>query len=300
VTYLWHHIVTFALAAVTLPALARAEWTQRAPHTSVLLWQSLTLSAVASAVGAFLSAGLAPYQRGIASGLYALAIDLAAGQPRDRLSVWQFAAVAAGIAMGVWLLVVHAHSWRRRVKARRRHQQLLNLVATGEANGHAVVIDHPVAVAYFVPGPGARVVMSSGALHALNPDQREAVLAHETAHARQLHHLALAPFYTLRAALPCRATKRALAEVGLLLEMCADDQAIKRCGKDTLREALRRFDRPGRYPPPGVLSATTGVTARIARLTTVQAPPSAGVRALSLAAATTTLATPLSLFALPF
>jgi Zn-dependent protease with chaperone function len=55
-----------------------------------------------------------------------------------------------------------------------------------------VVVDDPAPRACAVPGPPGdqgRIVVSSGLLRALDPDERRVVLAHEGAHLRDRHHL---------------------------------------------------------------------------------------------------------------
>jgi hypothetical protein len=127
------------------------------------------------------------------------------------------------------------------------------------------------------------------------------VLAHEHAHARERHHLALAPFHALRRALPCRATARAVARVELLLEMCADDRAARRHGAAALVGALRRFTDLGTSPaPPGALAAADQATLlRIQRLRRAEPPLNATVRVAVVVTALVVAATPISLFVLP-
>ena len=97
---------------------------------------------------------------------------------------------------------MQAHSSWRVHRHRSRHKTLLRLVSPSWPPGEPVVLDHPAAAAYYLPGPSGCIVISSGAQSALTADELAAVLAHERAHARRRHHLALAPFRALSHALP--------------------------------------------------------------------------------------------------
>lgn len=300
--YVWHHVVTLTLAAAALPLLARSRWTHRAPHGGVVLWQITMLTTVVAAIGLLLALGLAPYQRGIGPALALFVADLAHGVTAHRLSAGHIAAVIAGLALTGWMLLGQLCSSLKCARQRSRHRQLLRLVAEPHAHWSALVLDHPVAAAYYLPGRQASVVISSGALGALTDQQRRAVLAHEAAHARQRHHLVLAPFHALRTAFPrSRMARRAATHVALLLEMCADDHAASRHGVNALVGALQRFEAVGcAQAPSGALAmAEADLAARLARLTNPQPAPSRAARATAIAIAIAALTTPLSLFVLP-
>ncbi|MGH3989820.1 MAG: M56 family metallopeptidase, partial [Pseudonocardiaceae bacterium] len=268
----------------------------------IVLWQITTLTATVAAIGLVLGLGLVPYQRGIGPALHLFVTDLVrSGSPRG-LSLGHVAAVVAGLALAGWLLLGQLRSSWACARQRSRHRQLLRLVAEPDARWSALVLDHPVPAAYYLPGRQASVVISSGALGALTDEQRRAVLSHEAAHARERHHLVLSPFHALRTAFPhSRMARRAAANVALLLEMRADDHAAHCHGVDSLVGALRRFEAlGGAGTPAGALAvADAGIATRIARLTAPAPPPPRAARALAIAIATVALATPLSLFALP-
>lgn len=59
------------------------------------------------------------------------------------------------------------------------------------ATGDLAVLDDPVPTAFALPGIPGRIVVSSGMLQALAPDERRALLAHERAHLQRRHHLFL-------------------------------------------------------------------------------------------------------------
>jgi len=115
------------------------------------------------------------------------------------------------------------------------------------------------------------------------------VLAHERAHLRERHDLVLLPFTALRRAFPrsatCTGAQRAVA---LLVEMLADDRALRGRPARELVSALVRFGTAGACPAPaGALAVAEGeVAARVARLVQPVRPlPAAAVTGVCLAAA---------------
>lgn len=298
--YVAHHAVTVALAAAATWALTRGSWPHRAPRLALLLWHATAVSAVTGAVGLLLSIGLVPYGRGIAPALGALVVE-----GPGPLTGAHVAAVAAGLLLAVAVFGVQAHSsWRLR-QHRSRHHLLLQLVGRPDPDGRALVLDHPAAAAYYLPGPAGCVVVSTGAVDALTERELAAVLAHEHAHARGRHDLALAPFHALRRVLPIRPVVHAAADVELLVEMCADDRAARHHGPGPLTAALRRFHELGSGPAPaGTLAAADhaaeGATAvRIARLRGSAPPIRRPVRWAITLAALAVATTPASLYVLP-
>jgi Zn-dependent protease with chaperone function len=302
--YVWHHVAALVLAIGAGYGLTGAQWVHHSPRLAVLLWQATAFSALSAAVGLLLSAGLAPYRLGILPALCRLAADLTTGATPPGLTAGHAVAVAAGLLLVAAAAAVQARSsWAVR-RDRERHHLLLRLVGYPYAHGQALVLDHPAAAAYFLPGQvgtAGRVVISTGARDALTDAELAAVLAHEHTHARERHHLVLAPFHALRRAVPCRVTARAAGCVELLVEMCADDRAARDRGAASLIAALRRFQQLStRVAPHGALGAADrGLALRIERLSRPRQPLRAhhrwGLALAALAVATT----PPSLFVLP-
>jgi hypothetical protein len=193
-------------------------------------------------------------------------------------------ALCLGLGLSLVLSGALVAAARRVIGARRRHRRLLELVGRADERVPGVVVlDHPAAAAYcvpgYVPGAGTRVVISQGTLALLEEGQLAAVLAHEWAHVRGRHDLVLLPFRALALLLPARGPAgKAFAAVELLVEMSADDQARRglaarheagqRVGDQRLAGALLRFaaaERPG--VPAGALGvAETDVAVRARRL----------------------------------
>jgi Zn-dependent protease with chaperone function len=299
-----HYLAVVAVCLAVAGPLARARWTWRAPRAAIVLWQLLALSLGSSLVGLWLAAGLAPYRTGELRGLVRLAATAATG-----LTPAHLAAVALGTGIAAGLAAVVAWQLLAVDRARRRHRARLSLVANPHpTDPELLLVDHPAPLAYCLPGRHRAVVVSAGTVGLLDGDQLAAVLAHEHAHTRERHDLVLLPFAALSRALPrSRSLARAYAAVALLVEMRADDLALRRHPADRLATALRIVGHAGGAPavPAGGLGAAAGgqLRARLDRLAGSggrRRPAVTVALALAgLALAGTVAATPLSLYLLP-
>jgi len=268
-------LATLALVcAVGAWRFTRARWTYRSPHVAIVLWQALGVTWGLAGTGALLGYALEPYGEGVLHGLYEFVISAFGGgqglpKPYDMPRI--LALVAGLTALAVLILVLLA-AGAQTLRARRRHRVLLALTAREDPEVPGVrVLDHPGATAYCVPGLRSQVVVSEGALKLLSADELNAVLAHEAAHVRERHDLVLLPFAALRRALPwSRVVRAAQGEVGLLVEMAADDVARRGCSARRLATALLRFGTAGAVPAPhgalGAASSAAAVMARVERL----------------------------------
>jgi Zn-dependent protease with chaperone function len=154
-----------------------------------------------------------------------------------------------------------------------------------------VVLDAPQPAAYCVPGRPAAIVVTTGALALLEPDQLAAVIAHERAHLAGSHHLLVVLTRGLSVALPgVPLFTRAPAEVTRLTEMLADDAAARDAGRPALVAALLALG-TGAPVPSGALAAGAGdVTARVQRLLRPASPSPRAGNVLALASVTALLA----------
>lgn len=285
-----HLLATLVLCSLLVRPLARARWVWRSPRTGILLWQMLMLTWVMCAVGAAFAIGLSPYGRDIPT---ALGHWLSGTRPVGFTAV-HLAGLGTGLTLSVGLVVALAWSWVRVARIRRRHRDLLALVAREDAELPGVLIlDHPLTVAYCLPGLRAQVVLSSGALSTLSAREVSAVLAHERTHARERHDLVLLPFAALGRLLPrIRLVAVAAEAVALLVEMRADEGACRAHGAGSLAHALRRV---AVSPPPGAIGiADGGVDARLSRLSRGMNPLPLWTRWLVLVSGAVLVSTPLS------
>ena len=283
-------------------ALLQASWPRRSPAAAILLWQALGLAGGLAAVGTLLSLGLPGDHIGVARPLlhigallpgtafrFPVAFGMVSALPALLLAV-RLTCLAAGLALFsslCWVLIAASAAG---LQARRRQRTLLALLAHGDPKvPGALVVDYPTAAAYCLPGLRSRiVVLSVGTLELLGRGELAAVLAHERAHLRERHDLVLLPFTALRRALPrsvmCAEAHRAVA---LLIEMLADDRALRGRPARELVSALVRFGTAGTCPAPaGALAAGEGdMTARVVRLLQPVRPlPAAASAAVCLAA----------------
>lgn len=274
--YAAHFAMTGVACYVVAQILMRAGWLGRAwtwhnPRVAIICWQAVGLALGLSAIGLPLSLGLSPYGASTGSALYELAIDLSSGGPLPRgMGVLNLCLVGIGFGVAAVLLGSTARSLVNAVRAQRRHRELLTLVARNDpAAPGALVLDHPSAAAYCLPGVRPQVVVSAGTLSLLDRAQLAAVLSHERAHADERHDLVLLPFTALSAALPgLRWIRSAQETVALLVEMRADDKARRLHADAPLAAALLRFATAGsRVTPAGALGAAdVQLDARVQRL----------------------------------
>ena len=299
-------------SALGASALPRASWPRRCPAAAILLWQALGLASGLAAIGTLIGLALPASQGGLvlsmlrAAGLlrdgelFSLArlfgLSQADGAPLVLVLVAvRLACLAAGLVLLASLCWVLLAASIAALQARRRQRALLTLLAHGDPKvPGALVVDHPSAAAYCLPGlrSRSRIVVSVGALELLGRGELAAVLAHERAHLRERHDLVLLPFTALRRAFPksatCTGAQRAVA---LLIEMLADDRALRGGPARELVSALVRFGTAGTCPAPaGALAVAEGsegeVAARVTRLLQPARPlPAVAVVAVCLAAA---------------
>jgi Zn-dependent protease with chaperone function len=270
-------------SAVGASAFAHATWPRRSPAAAILLWQALGLAAGLAAVGTLIGLAMPASTAGIVrsvlhAGALARTGDLAgltgaSGPPGAMAAVVavRLTCLAAGLALLASLCWVLIAASAAALQARRRQRALLALLAHGDPKvPGALVVDYPTAAAYCLPGLRSRiVVLSVGTLELLGRGELAAVLAHERAHLRERHDLVLLPFTALRRAFPHSAVcAEAYRAVALLVEMLADDRALRGRPARELVSALVRFGTAGTCPAPaGALAAGEGdMAARVARL----------------------------------
>ncbi len=321
------YLAVVVLAAVALgcvpaaEALAAARWPRRSPAAAILLWQALGLGWGLAAVGALIGIGAGggelagagqqhPVGAGVIGGAVTAVLSLLRGQPSaiTVLAALRLACLLAGcalLAVLCWILIAASAAVLR---ARQRQRVLLRLLAHGDPKvPGALVVDHPAAAAYCLPGLRAAIVISAGTLDLLDDHELAAVLAHERAHVRERHDLVLLPFIALlRAFRWSRTAREAHRAVALLVEMHADDRARRHRPARQLATALLRVGAAGGgLAPSGALAAAGSaqggaeVAARVTRL--LRPPPglTAGELTLVGLAAVTAVLVPVALLTLP-
>jgi Zn-dependent protease with chaperone function len=290
-------------SALGASALVKASWPRRSPAAAILLWQALGLASGLAAVGTLIGLAMPASTVGVVrsvlrAGALIRAGDVfrlagmfgAEGDTPVIMAAVRLTCLAAGLALLASLCWVLVAASAAALQARRRQRALLTLLAHGDPKvPGALVVDYPSAAAYCLPGLRSQIVVSVGTLELLGRGELAAVLAHERAHLRERHDLVLLPFIALLRAFPksttCTDAHRAVA---LLIEMLADDHALRARPGRELVSALVRFGTAGTCPAPaGTLAAGEGeVAARVTRLMLPVRPlPTAAVLAICLAAA---------------
>ncbi|MGB8209448.1 MAG: M56 family metallopeptidase, partial [Mycobacterium sp.] len=240
--------LAFTVLAVMLvgpvPALlSRAKWPLRAPRAAMVLWQAIAVAAVLSAFSAGIAIAcrlLLPGPDGRPTATPVGAIGRL-GWPLWALDV---AVVALTLLIGARLamaVVRVAITTRRR---RAHHRMLVDLL--GIASDAACARERDLRVlevaqplAYCLPGVRSRVVVSEGTLDSLTEAEVAAILSHERAHLRARHDLVLEAFTAAHAAFPRFVrSANALDAVQLLVELLADDAAVRAAGRAPLARAL--------------------------------------------------------------
>jgi Zn-dependent protease with chaperone function len=237
-------ILALLLAGPVPGLLARATWPHRNPRAALVLWQAVALAAVLSAF----SSGLA-----IASRLLVPGHD---GRPTTGpleeidalgLPLWLTYVVVFMLTLliGGRLIYSTVHVGVRTRRRRARHRMLVDLldrrdnISAVRTLPHVRILDSTDPIAYCLPGIRHRVVLSEGTLDNLTDHELRAVVRHEHSHLRARHDLILEAFTAVYEAFPRWVRSgSALGSVQLLVEMLADDSAVRLTGPTPLARAL--------------------------------------------------------------
>ncbi|MBJ8337980.1 M48 family metalloprotease [Antrihabitans sp. YC3-6] len=252
-------LLALLLAGPAPALLARATWPYRAPRAALVLWQAIGLGAVLSAFGSGLAIAselLVPGANGRPTTSPTKEID-ALGLPLWTIYVVVFAlTLLVGARLIYAVLRVGVLTRRRRA----RHRMLVDLLdrsANDSTRVHSAdirVLEATEPIAYCLPGLRRRVVLSEGTFASLDESELKAVLTHERSHLRARHDLVLEAFTAVHEAFPRFVRSgSALGSVTLLVELLADDSAVKVTGPTPLARALVAC--AGSAAPDGALAA---------------------------------------------
>ena len=296
-------LIAYAVCVGTLGSrlLGRARWTARAPLLAIVTYLAAGWSVVAALGLAGLT--LAIHATALGGGLSHL-IGACVLRLRETYGTPGGATVAAlGLTLAgavaartVLTAMTHLRSAGQQALL---HAETARLVGRPEPSLGAVLVEHSDPVAYCVSGRHPTVILSTGAVQALEPAQLSAVLAHERAHLTGRHHRLLAMARIGRLVLPFLPLMRdADAQVARLVEMHADDAAARASDPRSLATALVVLA-TGASPAPGLAASATDSVARIHRLLRPAEPLSAGRRQLLRATAASLALTPVLLALAP-
>ncbi|MEU6037774.1 M56 family metallopeptidase [Actinomadura sp. NPDC047616] len=260
--------------------LRRLTWTERAPRLGVIVWQAATASALGALVlaGVVLTASTTRASHGLAQLLDACQAILQAHYGGVKQPVGAYAGMVVAIGVTGWILVRVAVSLLLTARRRRGHLRALAVVAWPRPDLQALVLEHRQPMAYCLPGRHRCVVLTTGALDCLDEGQLAAVLAHERAHLRGRHDLAVTVAAAIERAFPGVPLFRAAhQEIAHLVELVADDAAARRHDRATVAAALVTLA-AGRAPA-GALGASGSLALhRVRRLLAPHRPLSRPAR----------------------
>lgn len=290
-------LVFSALVLSLAPRMVDAAWTSREPRLALWVWQAAAVGVLTATVlaGLTLLVPVTTLGGSLADIFDACALTVASVY--DSPGRWPgvlLGSLLAGV-LPLWLLAVAVHTAVRERAARRHLHSAISLSARNEPSLGVLVLDSPRAAAFCIPGPGKRIVVTSGALSALSDEELAGVLAHERAHLRARHQLAVAGARVLRRAFPGVTLFACLkSETERLVELLADDAAARRTDRISLASALVTL--AGMRSPTAALPAADGLTAaRVGRLLSSTPPVRRMHQVLAGAAAMTVVAAPVAL-----
>ncbi|MDT3442673.1 M56 family metallopeptidase [Pseudofrankia sp. BMG5.37] len=262
-------LVYATLLATAVPRLlVGASWADRAPRLAICLWQALSVSVLAATglAGLALAVPTAKISGDIAELLRACVMSLRASYATPGGAV----VAGAGLTLTTVLMLrvgsCAVAGLVRAGRARRAHAAKLAILARPAPGLDAVVIPHPAAAAYCLPGRARQVVLTTTALETLSVDQLHAVLAHERAHLTGRHHLVVAGADAFARAFPTVPLfTAARAELARLVELAADDAASRQHERLSVAAALVALAGGG-SPDTGLAAGGPTALGRVRRL----------------------------------
>ena len=248
--------------------LGRARWTARAPLLAIVIYLAAGWSVIAALGLAGLT--LAVHATALGGGLSHL-IGACVHRLRATYGTPGGATVAGlGLTLAGAVVARTALTAMTYLRAAGRqalqHAQTARLVGQPEPALGAVLVEHAQPAAYCVAGRQPTVILTTGAVQALDPGQLDAVLAHERAHLAGRHHRLLAMARIGRQVLPFLPLMRdAEEQVARLVELHADDAATRARDPRLLATALVVLATAA-SPAPALAAGATDSVQRIHRL----------------------------------
>ncbi len=188
------------------------------------------------------------------------------------LGVASTAALIGSLIVGRRLVNALQRFWSRS----REHADAAHILGVPTKRPGVLLVNADKAAAYCVAGRPNAIVVTTGAMAMLSEPELAAVLAHEQAHLTGRHPQLMMLLRALASAMPRLPLFPAAVEsVGRLVEMCADDAAARRHGRDTLLCGLVALAGPPTARGVALGASDTAVVVRAARLA---APPRSGAR----------------------
>jgi Zn-dependent protease with chaperone function len=257
-------LVASVLCLIVLPlTLYSTPRFDRNPIGGLVIWGTLCVVGWLSAVVVFLRVGLGNTDTPLFRALITFVDRLGDGHPLRGLGLSEVVGLSVAFDITVLMLgglvVTAVRIWT----ARSQQRTVIDLVAEAPGALEGVcLLRHPYPMAYFLPGDGGRVVLSTGAVEVLNQPELDAVIAHENGHRNGRHGAVLIPLQVLASFVSFLPLARyAPTAIRAYLEMLADDFSRSQSSTEALKTALTKaaLFQP---PPVGALNAFGAVIDR--------------------------------------
>ena len=187
------------LCLVVLPAYVQDSTRfDRSPIGGLVIWGSMCVVGWLSAIVTFLKVGLGDTNAPLFRALGSFIDHLGDGHPLRGLGLSEVVGLSVAFDIPVLMIGGIVVTAVRIASARSQQRTVLDLVAETPNSFEGVrLLRHPYPMAYFVPGDGGRVVLSTGAIDALSRSELDAVIAHENGHRNGRHGAVLIPLQVL-------------------------------------------------------------------------------------------------------
>ncbi|MFF9012508.1 M56 family metallopeptidase [Streptomyces sp. NPDC014870] len=271
--------------------LVRSAWPHRAPVLGAAVWLALLVSFTLTAVLATsqLAAPTEHLHAGLVGLLHACGVGTDGAAAPDPSTAGLLATLLPSTVVATVLGAFAFHVLRAGV-ARARHRDRLDKVGVRCDRLRATVLPHGAPTAYCLPGFRPRVVVSEAAVRLLTDEQLAAVLEHERAHVAGRHHLLIAATRAFAGVFPwVPLARRAREQMAILVEMIADDHALRSHHGEVLATAM--YELAAGRTPKGAFGA--GGSTALLRMRRLLAPGRAPHPAVRGSAASLALTAPL-------
>ena len=265
------------VAAATMaigPRLASASWTQQAPRVAIFTWQALTVSAVGTVVlaGVTLLIPITALAGDLGAIVHACAVSIATAYGASQFLPGKVLGTLLAGVIPVWVAICGVRVLLGRWRNRRHLSRSLSFITETDSGLGVKIIETAAPAAFCVPGRSAQIVITRGAVDHLSARELAGVLAHEAAHLRGRHNLAVALSQILARAFPrIRLFQAAVQETRQLIELLADDTALRRVDRVNLASAIVSLAEM-KAPSAALAMAQEAAVLRVSRLLSPEPP----------------------------
>lgn len=269
--------VSFVVIVLVVPVLRRITGRGQTPRLAVLAWLSVSLTVYASWALTGLAAVEAALHEPVSAPLHDMMVRVTGAHwPIHVLCFLVGVALMTPFAKFLYHLANVCIGARR---GRERRRGALRMLGTHPADAQDVaVVASDLPMIYCMPGKPDVIVVTTAAKNSLRSDQFEAVLEHERTHLAERHHVLVAVATAIglagRRIWLFGNTEQFVRD---LVEMRADDAAVRKFGPRTVITAISKLS-AATPPPPALGAVGRSVMTRILRMSD---PPSRGDRVLA-------------------